>query len=81
MQLLTNSCIYQNTYQLIVSYELRASQYMYTFMNTDMNQYSIFRKCMGMLINSSKKNDSPSAESLVLGKIARHLCLQSTFLV
>ena len=36
---------------------------------------------MGMLINSCKKNDSPSAESLVLGKLARHLCLQSTFLV
>ena len=54
---------------------------MYTFMNTDMNQYLIFRKFMGMLINSCKKNDSPSAESLVLGKLARHLCLQSTFLV
>ena len=36
---------------------------------------------MGMLINSCKKNDSPSAESLVLGKLTRHLCLQSTFLV
>ena len=36
---------------------------------------------MGMLINSCKKNDSTSAESLVLGKLARHLCLQSTLLV
>ena len=36
---------------------------------------------MGMLINSCKKNDSPSAESLVLGKLARYLCLKSTFLV
>ena len=36
---------------------------------------------MGMLINSCKKNDSPSAESLVLGKLARHLRLQSTILV
>ena len=36
---------------------------------------------MGMLNNSCKKNDSSSAESLVLGKLARHLCLQSTFLV
>ena len=36
---------------------------------------------MGVLINSRKKNDSPSAENLVLGKLARHLCLQSTFLV
>ena len=35
---------------------------------------------MDMLINSCKKNDSPSAESLVLGKLARHLCLQNTFL-
>ena len=34
MQLRTNSCIYQSTYQLIPSYELRASL-MYTFMNTD----------------------------------------------
>ena len=36
---------------------------------------------MGMLVNSCKKNDRPSAESLVLGKLARHLYLQSTFLV
>ena len=36
---------------------------------------------MGMLINYCKKNDSLSAESFVLGKLARHLCLQSTFLV
>ena len=50
-------------------------------MNTDMNQYLIFRKCIGMLINYCKKNESPLAESLVLGKLARHLCLQSTFLV
>ena len=49
-------------------------------MNTDMNQYS-GNVCMGMLINYCKKNDSLSAESLVLGKLARHLCLQSTFLV
>ena len=49
-------------------------------MNTDMNQYLIFRKCMGMLINYCKKNDSLSAESLVLSKLARHLCLQSIFL-
>ena len=81
MQLHTNSCINQNTYQLISSYELRARLYRYTFMNTDMNQNLIIRKCMGMLINSCKKNDSPSSESLVLGKLARHLCLQSTFLV
>ena len=50
-------------------------------MNTDMNQYLIFRKCIDMLINDCKKNDSLSAECLVLGKLARHLCLQSTFLV
>ena len=50
-------------------------------MNTDMNQYLIFNKCIGMLINYCKKNDSLSAESLVLGKLTRHLCLQSTFLV
>ena len=49
-------------------------------MNTDMSQYMIFRKCMTMLINYCKRNDSLSAESLVLGKLARHLCLQSTFL-
>ena len=36
---------------------------------------------MGILINDCKKNDSLSAESLVLGKLARHLCLQRTFLV
>ena len=36
---------------------------------------------MGMLINSCKKNDSPSAESLVLGKLARHLCLQSMYCI
>ena len=36
---------------------------------------------MGTLINSCKKNDSPPDESLVLGQLARHLCLQSTFLV
>ena len=36
---------------------------------------------MGMLINYCKKNDSLSAESLVLGKLAHHLFLQSTFLV
>ena len=43
-----------------------------------------------MLINYCKKNDSlegcvasqhTQAESLVLGKLARHLCLQSTLLV
>ena len=79
MQLLTHA-INENTYQLI-AYELRASLYRYTFMNTDMNQYLIFRKCMGMPINYCKKNDSLSAESLVLGKLACHLCLQSTFLV
>ena len=50
-------------------------------MNTDMNQYLIFSKCIDMLINYCKKNVSLSAESLVLGKLARHLCLQSTFLV
>ena len=50
-------------------------------MNTDMSQYMIFRKCMTMLINYCKRNDSLSAESFVLGKLARHLCLQSTFLV
>ena len=50
-------------------------------MNTDMNQYLIFKKCMGRLINYCKKNDSLSAEILVLGKLARHLCLQSTILV
>ena len=54
---------------------------MYTFMNTDMNKYLIFGKCMGMLINYHKKNDCLSAESLMLGKHTRHLCLQSTFLV
>ena len=50
-------------------------------MKTDMNQYLIFRKCIGMLINYCKNNDSLSAESLVLGKLTRHLCLQSIFLV
>ena len=50
-------------------------------MNTNMNQYVIFRKYMGMLINYCNRNDSLLAESLVLGKLARHLCLQSTFLV
>ena len=65
MQLLTHA-INENTYQLI-AYELRASLYRYTSMNTDMNQYLIFRKCMGMLINYCKKSDSLSAESLVLG--------------
>ena len=50
-------------------------------MNTDMNQYLIFMKYMGMLINYCKKNDSLLAESLVLGKFTHHLCLQSTFLV
>ena len=41
MQLLTHA-INENTYQLIGD-ELRASLYRYTFMNTDMNQYLIFR--------------------------------------
>ena len=59
---------------------IRASLYRYTFMITDMNQFLIFRKCIGMLINYCRKNDSLSAESLVLVKVARHLCLQSTFL-
>ena len=36
---------------------------------------------MDMRINYCKRNVSLSAESLVLGKLARHLCLQSTFLV
>ena len=36
---------------------------------------------MGMLIDSCKNNDRPSAEILVQGKLARHLCLQSKFLV
>ena len=36
---------------------------------------------MGMLINYCKKNYRLSAESLVLGKLAHHLCLLSTFLV
>ena len=49
-----NSCIHENSYQLI-AYELRASLCRYTFINTDMNQYLIFRKCMGMLINYCKK--------------------------
>ena len=69
-----NSCINENTYQLI-AYELRANLYRYIFMNTDMNQFLIFRKCMGMLINFCEKNDSLSAESFVLGKLAHHLCL------
>ena len=34
---------------------------------------------MGMLINSCKKNDSPSAESLVLGKLARHLYILNLY--
>ena len=46
-----------DTYKLI-AYELRASLYRYTYINADMNQYFIFRKCMGMLINYGKKNDS-----------------------
>ena len=79
MHAATNSCINKNNYQLI-AYELRASLYRYTFMNTDMNQHEIFRKCMGMLIDYCKRNDSLSAESLVLGKLTRHLCLQSTLL-
>ena len=77
MQLCTNSCINQNTYQLI-AFE---PAYRFIFMNTDMSQYVIFRKSMGMLINYCKRNDSLSAESLVLGKLAHQLCLQSTFLV
>ena len=36
---------------------------------------------MDMRINYCKRNNSLSAESLVLGKLARHLCLRSTFLV
>ena len=48
-----NSCINEYTYQLI-AYELRASLYRYTYMNTDMNKYLISRKCMGMLINYCK---------------------------
>ena len=50
-------------------------------MNTDMNQYLIFRLCIGMLINYCKKNESLLAEMFVLGKVARHLCLQSICLV
>ena len=59
-------------------------------MNTDMNQYLIFSKCIGMLIKYGKKNNSlegcvaskhTQAENLVLGKLDCHLCLQSTFLV
>ena len=65
----------------IPAYELRASLYRYIFMNTDMNQYLILRKFMSMLINYCKKNYTLSAESIVLGKLARHLCLQSTILV
>ena len=50
-------------------------------MNTDMNQYLIFRLRIGMLINYCKKNDSLYLEMFVLGWLARHLCLPSTFLV
>ena len=50
-------------------------------MNTHMNQHLIIRICIGMLINYCKKNDSLQTEMFVLGKLARHLCLQSTFLV
>ena len=49
-----NSCINEQ----LIAYELRASLYRYTFMNTDMNQYLIFRLRIGMLINYGKKNDS-----------------------
>ena len=41
MQLLTHA-INENTYQLI-AYELIAGLFRYKFMNTDMNQYLIFR--------------------------------------
>ena len=36
-------------------------------MNTDMNQYLIFRLFIGMLIYCCKKNDSLSTEMFVLG--------------
>ena len=41
MLLLTHA-IYENAYQLI-AYELIASLYRYIFMNTDTNQYLVFR--------------------------------------
>ena len=41
------------TYHLIAC-ELRASRYRYEFMNTDMNQYLIFRKCMGKTARALK---------------------------
>ena len=40
---------------------------MYTCMNTDMNQFDIQVKILACLSNVGKKNDSLSAESLVLG--------------
>ena len=46
-----NSCINEQ----LIAYELRASLYRYTFMNTDMNQYLIFRLRIGMLISYCKK--------------------------
>ena len=55
-------------------------------MNTDMDlfltlKYS-FNLYIGMLIKCCKKNDSLSAENVVvLGFLAYHLCLPSTFLV
>ena len=61
--------------------ELRVSICRYIFMNTDMNMYLIFRNCIGMLIIYCKKNYNLSAVSFVLGKFARHWCLQTTFLV
>ena len=50
-------------------------------MNTDMNQP--VRDIQEMYGHAYQllRNDSLSAESLVLGKLAHHLCIQRTFLV
>ena len=62
-----NAAIYSCINEKLIAYELRGSLYRYTFMNTDMNQYLIFRLCNDMFINYCKKNDSLSAKILVLG--------------
>ena len=55
---------------IIMACELRASLYSYAFINTDVNQFLIIRYrlnfCIGMLIKCCMKNDSLSAESLIV---------------
>ena len=61
--------VLEDTFHLITC-ELRASLYRLTFMNTNVNQFLIFRLIfniyIGMLIKCCKKNDCLPAESFIV---------------